>query len=45
MEFSHLIPQDSVAENAPPKNRIVIIRHKADETIDVPLHDEIRASA
>jgi hypothetical protein len=45
MEFSHLIPQDSVAENAPPKNRIVIIRHKADETIAVPLHDEIRASA
>jgi len=29
----------------PSRNRIVIIRHKTDETPEVPLHDELRASA
>ncbi|MGH6854136.1 MAG: hypothetical protein ACREDX_08820 [Aestuariivirga sp.] len=33
------------AAEIPPKSRIVIIRRKAGEAIDVPLHDEHRASA
>lgn len=43
-ESSH---PDSTGEHVltSPKNRIVIIRHEAGETIDVPLHDELRASA
>jgi hypothetical protein len=36
--------QPATAEEAP-KRRIVIIRHKAGEPIDVPLQDEIAASA
>ena len=51
-EFSHPVQPDSMGGHASagpaatsPKNRIVIIRHEAGETIDVPLHDEIRASA
>ncbi len=39
----NLAPEISAAE-APAKNRIVIIRHKVDERVDVPLHDEMRAS-
>ncbi|MFT3987579.1 hypothetical protein [Aestuariivirga sp.] len=35
---------ESITE-AQPKNRIVIIRHKAGEEIDVPLQDELRESA
>lgn len=33
------------AVEALPKSRIVIVRHKAGQTPDVPLHDELRASA
>jgi hypothetical protein len=33
------------AADPPRKNRIVIVRHKAGEALDVPLHDELRASA
>ncbi|MBC8036474.1 MAG: hypothetical protein H7X89_04585 [Rhizobiales bacterium] len=36
---------EAPATDAPPKSRIVIIRHKAGETINVPFHDEMRASA
>ena len=38
-------PAKPIEEAADPKNRIVIIRHKAGETMGVPLHDELRASA
>ncbi len=30
---------------APPKSRIVIIRHNTSDTLNVPLHEEFRASA
>jgi len=43
-EVSHLAPATPAAD-ALPKNRIVIIRHKTGETLDVPLHDELRATA
>ncbi len=50
MDFPQLVQLQTVeaqipAVAAPPKNRIVIIRHKAGEAINVPLHDEMRASA
>ena len=43
-EAPPLQPEHSDKE-APSKNRIVIIRHKAGEPLAVPLHDELRASA
>ena len=43
-EISQPASAACIAE-ALPKSRIVVIRHKTGETLDVPLHDEFRASA
>ncbi len=44
MELSSLV-SPAPARETPAKSRIVIVRHKAGEALDVPLHDELRASA
>ncbi len=35
----------ALAAETPPKSRIVIIRHNTNDMLDVPLHEELRASA